>query len=233
MDWMRAVDGYCERTSAALWAEPVNALSNIGFLVAAWLCWRMVHRVRDEGARLLAGVLAVIGIGSFLFHTVAEAWAGVADVVPIVLFILIYLYLATVRLFGAPVWAGLVAAGVYVPVSAGLARGIGMVTGPMNGSIGYVPVVVVIAAYALGAGGPGAGERAGAGDRRDDPVDFASFPLGRFAGLRGFSGGNAFRLASPERGDAGVDDRRGGAAWGAGNGRKGERDQRLTAFSAI
>ena len=31
------IDLYCERTTALLWAEPVNALSNLGFLLAAWL----------------------------------------------------------------------------------------------------------------------------------------------------------------------------------------------------
>ncbi len=35
MDWFQAVDIYCERTSAAFWAEPVNALSNLSFIAAA------------------------------------------------------------------------------------------------------------------------------------------------------------------------------------------------------
>ena len=35
MDWFRAVNSYCERTDAGYWSEPVNALSNAGFLLAA------------------------------------------------------------------------------------------------------------------------------------------------------------------------------------------------------
>ena len=29
------IDAYCERTSAAYWAEPVNAVTNLAFLLAA------------------------------------------------------------------------------------------------------------------------------------------------------------------------------------------------------
>ena len=32
VDWFRAVNGYCERTDASYWSEPVNALSNAAFL---------------------------------------------------------------------------------------------------------------------------------------------------------------------------------------------------------
>jgi hypothetical protein len=35
MNWSEPVNFYCERASAAFWAEPVNALTNAGFLVAA------------------------------------------------------------------------------------------------------------------------------------------------------------------------------------------------------
>ena len=40
MDWLRVVDGYCERTGPGYWSEPLNALSNAAFLVAAWASWR-------------------------------------------------------------------------------------------------------------------------------------------------------------------------------------------------
>ena len=45
-------------------------------------------------ARLLVIVLGLIGVGSFLFHTHAQAWAALADVVPILCFVLIYIYAA-------------------------------------------------------------------------------------------------------------------------------------------
>jgi hypothetical protein len=146
MDWFRAVNGYCERTDAGYWAEPVNALSNAGFVIAGVLAWRL--SAGDRGARLLAAVLVLIGVGSFLFHTHAQVWAALADVIPIQAFILIYLGLATVRFLALPWWAGVVAAGLFVPYAAVAARGVGAVFGPMNGSAGYVPVPVLIAGYA-------------------------------------------------------------------------------------
>ena len=33
--WGRPLDHYCERTAPGFWNEPANALSNIGFIVAA------------------------------------------------------------------------------------------------------------------------------------------------------------------------------------------------------
>ena len=148
MDWFRAVDGYCERTDASFWSEPLNAVSNAAFLIAAWAAWRIAAGAGDRGGQLLAGLVAVIGVGSWLFHTHAQVWAMVADVVPIQVFILVYLGMATVRLFGVPWWGGVLAAAAFVPASAGLARAIGAVTGSLNGSVGYLPVPVLIAGYA-------------------------------------------------------------------------------------
>jgi hypothetical protein len=148
MDWFRAVDGYCERTDPSYWSEPVNAVSNAAFLVAAWIAWRMARDAADRPAQLLALILAAIGIGSYLFHTHAQVWALYADVVPIQVFILAYLGVATVRFFGVPWWGGLLAAVAFVPLSAGVGAAIGAVFGPLNGSVGYMPVPLLILAYA-------------------------------------------------------------------------------------
>lgn len=147
MDWTEAVNSYCERTDPSYWSEPVNAVTNAAFLVAAAYCWP--RTAGDAGARLLCVILALIGIGSYLFHTHAQIWALFADVIPIQAFILVYLYFATVRFFGAPWWAGALAVVAFMPYAALTARGIGAVVGDLNGSIGYVPVPILIAAYAV------------------------------------------------------------------------------------
>jgi Ceramidase len=147
MDWTRAVNGYCERTDASYWSEPLNAVTNAAFLVAAALCWRTT--ARDPGARLLVVILAAIGVGSYLFHTNAQRWAMLADVLPIQAFILVYIYLATVRFLAAPAWAGFAAAIAFVPLSGLVGEGIRALFGPLNGSVGYMPVVLLIVAYAL------------------------------------------------------------------------------------
>ena len=92
LEWSRAVDGYCERVHPGFWAEPVNAATNLAFVVAAAVMWR-----RTAGlplGRALSAMLAAIGVGSSLFHTVATLWASLADTAPIAGFILLYLYAA-------------------------------------------------------------------------------------------------------------------------------------------
>ena len=149
MDWFRVVDNYCERVDAGYWSEPVNALTNGAFLVAATLAWRSAGRSGDRGARLLAALLFAIGIGSYLFHTHAQIWSMMADVLPIQAFILVYLYLATVRFFALPWWGGILAVAAFIPYSILVARGLGALVGDLNGSIGYLPVPILIAGYAV------------------------------------------------------------------------------------
>jgi hypothetical protein len=104
MGWLEAVDGYCERLGPGYWAEPVNAATNAAFVLAALLVWR-----RTAGlplARAMAGVLAAIGVGSYLFHTHANRLTGLMDVTPILAFILLYTFAASRDLLGAAALAG-------------------------------------------------------------------------------------------------------------------------------
>ncbi|MFK7876876.1 MAG: ceramidase domain-containing protein [Paracoccaceae bacterium] len=121
MDWSTPIDAYCERLGPAFWAEPLNALTNLAFLVAAFVMWQRAAGV--IAARLLCVILALIGIGSFLFHTFATPWAGMADVVPIAVFILVYLFLVNrdfVGFRGWKLWGATLAffpyAAVMVPI---------------------------------------------------------------------------------------------------------------------
>ena len=105
----RAIDIYCERLGPGLWAEPLNALTNLAFILAGLLLVVALRRAEPEVRRDLAilgltGLLFVIGLGSGLFHTFATAWAVLADVIPIALFILLYMYLALRRLVALPLW---------------------------------------------------------------------------------------------------------------------------------
>ena len=106
MDWFRAVNGYCERTDASYWSEPRERAVQPALPGRGGPRWQLAARAGDRGGQLLAAVLALIGIGSYLFHTHAQVWALFADVLPINVFILLYIDLATVRFFGAARWAG-------------------------------------------------------------------------------------------------------------------------------
>ncbi len=94
------IDLYCERTGPGFWNEPINALSNAVFIVAAMLAWRQMAKrhyrdIWEQGVIVLAGL---IGVGSFLFHTFATAWAEQADIIPIWGFVIGYTLLTIYRL---------------------------------------------------------------------------------------------------------------------------------------
>src|SRR5918993_1114655 len=96
MNWSTSVDLYCERTDPSFWSEPLNAVSNAAFLVAALAAAPIRRRAgsRDWGSLFLILVTAAVGIGSFLFHTLATRWSLLADVVPIAIFIYSYFFLS-------------------------------------------------------------------------------------------------------------------------------------------
>jgi len=118
MDWSAQIDGYCERLGPGVWAEPLNAVTNAAFLIAAVLMWRRSAGLIE--GQLLSAILAAIGVGSVLFHTFATVWAAVADVVPIGLFILTYLYLVARHFLGWPVWGAVLATAGFIPYAAAL-----------------------------------------------------------------------------------------------------------------
>src|SRR3954470_21788521 len=98
---------YCERgTNEALLAEPFNAASNAAFLLAAlaglWLLLRRPTEVRSADHALLIALVFLVGIGSLAFHVVADRATLLADVVPIDVFMLVYLGFALNRLLRLP-----------------------------------------------------------------------------------------------------------------------------------
>lgn len=102
MDWFTPIDIYCERVSAAFWAEPLNAISNLAFILAALWGWVEAKRRDrlDPMTMVLILLAGMIGIGSFLFHTFANAWSSLADVVPIWTFVLLFVLVALRRVAG-------------------------------------------------------------------------------------------------------------------------------------
>lgn len=145
------LDVYCERGSdPSFWAEPANAVTNAGFLLAGALVLRLFLDERDAARRpysaLLILLMFAIGIGSFLFHTLATRWSSLADTLPILFFMLTAVYGLGRRLLGAPWWGALLMVGGFM----GLMiltniygnRALG---GVIGGSLGYVPAAAVLA----------------------------------------------------------------------------------------
>src|SRR3954452_2771936 len=154
--WSDPVDLYCERLDASFWAEPLNAVSNAAFLIAAGaalLRWRHAG-ASDLPVLLLIVVVAVVGIGSFLFHTLANRWSELADVLPIAVFIYGYFLLAMRRFLGLGAPAAIALTLLFAGFSFGFVRLWLLAFGPRgveitNGSVGYFPAALAL----LGVGG--------------------------------------------------------------------------------
>jgi hypothetical protein len=138
---------YCERTSDGFWGEPFNAVTNLAFIIAALLLAVRFYKLRLSARNafdvlLLIGLLFAIGIGSFLWHTLATPWSAWADVMPILLFISVYLltYLIRITAFGWPrVLGGFV---LFHLFNTGLQMLLPADT--LNGSIFYLPTLVAL-----------------------------------------------------------------------------------------
>jgi hypothetical protein len=144
MNWSEPVDLYCERVGAGFWAEPVNALTNAAFLLAAGIAFVRWWRAGggDWPAFALILVLAAIGLGSFAFHTLATRGAVYLDVIPIVVFIYGYLLLTLRRFLALPWWGTIAALAVFFAISRALPHVAG--PGALNGSLDYLPALVAM-----------------------------------------------------------------------------------------
>jgi hypothetical protein len=156
---------YCERgQDPAFWAEPLNAVSNAAFIIAALIAaWEHFAAPPERRSLATAGLIAltfVIGVGSFLFHTYATRWASLADQIPIAVFMLAYLAFVLRRYLGLN-WL-LVAAGLAVFfASLRYAATIDCPQGELlpitaragarclNGTMGYSPAFFALALAAL------------------------------------------------------------------------------------
>jgi Ceramidase len=147
--WSEPLSLYCERVDASFWAEPVNALTNLAFLLAAAAAYAAWWRseARDPFGLALIGVTVAIGLGSFAFHTLATRGAALLDVIPIAIFVYGYLLFALRRIFQ-------LTAGPALAIVAGFALASQAVSyalpaGALNGSGEYLPPLAALMAVGL------------------------------------------------------------------------------------
>jgi hypothetical protein len=159
MAWDAKVYSYCERGGdPSFWGEPLNAVSNGAFIIAALIGAVQLARAPRADYAIFEWVLVVlvfaIGVGSFMFHTFATVWSIPFDTVPISLFMLGYLGYALCRFLKLP-WIGiLLALGVFyatIHFAQGLTcsnellpvtRAAGKRC--FNGTLGYAPAFVAL-----------------------------------------------------------------------------------------
>ena len=141
------MDVYCERTGPGLFAEPLNALSNASFLIAAWAAWYLARRLGrlSAGVQVMIWLSVSVGIGSVLWHTLATAWTLILDIVPILLFMLWFFSLYLRGVAGMPTLFA-VAVVVAFLLATFLAQGYADV---LNGAPVYTPGLIVVLALGI------------------------------------------------------------------------------------
>lgn len=158
MELASYIDLYCERTAPGFWNEPLNAISNGAFLIAAAWGWADARRLGgpDVAEAVLIVLAALIGVGSFLFHTFANGWAELADVIPIWTFVACYILVTIHRMSGSHFAktariAGIVlvvTAAVFWVTSKDVTTGVDTVAaGPFNGSLQYLPALLALVVF--------------------------------------------------------------------------------------
>ena len=138
------VDLYCERLGPGLWAEPLNASSNLAFLIAASAIWHLARGRQSLSGSiwLLISLVAAIGTGSLLFHTFATSWARFLDLLPILIFqvLFFWVYSRHVAGMGMGPTVSLCVGFVVVAFFAGQFPHL------LNGSLRYVPAILLLLA---------------------------------------------------------------------------------------
>ncbi|GAA3992880.1 hypothetical protein GCM10022247_10120 [Allokutzneria multivorans] len=147
MAWTDYIDDYCERTEPGLLAEPLNALSNLAFIIAAVALWLAVRRTapaRPGSLYVLAVLLALIGLGSGAFHTIATGWAQFLDVFFIAVFIHVYVVCFLHWFLGVRwslAWLGAPGFALFNALMAWITGG--------EGSASYFPAIIGLAAFTI------------------------------------------------------------------------------------
>nr|WP_130343683.1 ceramidase domain-containing protein [Herbihabitans rhizosphaerae] len=144
------VDSYCERLEPGLWGEPLNALSNLAFAVAAVAVWISLRTT--DGRRVPASIaalpvlIALVFLGSTAFHTTATRWGGLLDVLFIAVFLLHYVAVFTHWFAGLRWRLALVGVGVFVLFTGLVSVTLGRVI--PGGSGMYAAALVAVLAFA-------------------------------------------------------------------------------------
>ena len=88
------MDFYCERTNNQIFNEPINAISNIFFIIVSISLFKILRKNQSDKIYYVQPILIFfIGIGSFLFHLKPNLITLYSDIIPIFLFSLSFIFL--------------------------------------------------------------------------------------------------------------------------------------------
>lgn len=142
------IDIYCERVAPGLWAEPLNAATNLSFIIAAVFAYKFAKE-RDaltQHSVLLILLMCAIGVGSTLFHTFATKLTQLSDVLPILFYQIAFIWfysLFAIKL-NALKTVGLFVVFMVMTVLSEMAP-----SHILNGSLGYAPSITFLLGFGI------------------------------------------------------------------------------------
>ncbi len=92
---------YCERTTADIFSEPLNSITNLAFVLISYLIFRKYKNY--ENGIIFSGLVFCIGLGSFLLHTIPSKITALIDVMFILFFIVFFLYILFRKVIKLPI----------------------------------------------------------------------------------------------------------------------------------
>lgn len=138
-----SLDFYCERLNTSFWSEPVNAVTNLSFFVAALLCYWALKKNPPQKHRnyfyALVLFIFLTAVGSFCFHTFAQRWSHWADILPIFVFMMLSMWFFLRNIFNASIWVSVISLSVFLVITAFGA--FPPLSGYINGSTMYLPSI--------------------------------------------------------------------------------------------
>lgn len=142
----RLIDIYCERTDFIFWSEPANAVTNLVIFMAGVLGLLLIKNMKSPTQKKWMVTLSIltmtIGVGSFLFHTLANYWSMLADVIPISTFMVMFLIWGLIYLIQLPT------VGIVISVMGFMAVGLALEKvlpdGFLNGSGTYLHALAAL-----------------------------------------------------------------------------------------
>ena len=142
------IDIYCERLEHGLWAEPLNAITNAAFFIAAFFAYLFARKNNaiSKQSALLIFLLCCIGAGSTLFHTVATKWAMLADVLPILFYQIAFIWIYSLSVMNINIKKSSALFGLFIIMTV-IAENIP--SHILNGSLSYAPSILFLFGFGL------------------------------------------------------------------------------------
>lgn len=142
------IDGYCERNNQPdFLAEPLNFVTNIFFIIGAILAFRFLQKnkqliLKNWDIIILTIILALIGFGSGAFHSIPNKTTLLMDVIPIGIFMHLYIVVFFKRVVGFNLVLSLIVLAAFVGLGIFFQNTFSPDT--LNGTIMYVPAYATL-----------------------------------------------------------------------------------------